>query len=105
MVSKVCSRSQGQPPGARNLAIIDLTRSNFAPVVMKVMLSLRRFPQKFTSSGVKKPDAISIEKQRQERTAKRTGRSQTPAICLHPDAGLSGCHGLGQFFPDACIAE
>src|SRR6476661_6022969 len=100
MVSKVCSRSQGQPPGARNLAIIDLARSNLAPVVMKVMLSLRRFPQKLTSSGGKKPDAISIKRQRQDRAAKRARCTQTSPIRFYSDAGLFGSHGLGQFFPD-----
>ena len=30
MVSKFCSRSQGQPPGARSRAINSVRRSNFA---------------------------------------------------------------------------
>src|SRR5580698_8680200 len=33
MVSKLCSRSQGQPPGARSRAMIATRRSNFSPVV------------------------------------------------------------------------
>src|SRR5215831_5682435 len=33
MVSKVCSRSQGQPPGARSRAMMDIARSNRSPVV------------------------------------------------------------------------
>src|SRR3981081_1092805 len=48
MVSKVCSRSQGHPPGARSRAIIDLARSNFAPVDIKVMYHCGDFPQTIT---------------------------------------------------------
>src|SRR5271157_3137474 len=33
MVSKVCSRSQGHPPGPRSRAMIDTARSNRSPVV------------------------------------------------------------------------
>src|ERR1051326_3040710 len=44
IVSKVCSRSQGQPPGARRRAMMATARSNFAPVSTKVMLSLPKFP-------------------------------------------------------------
>src|SRR5580658_11162170 len=33
MVSKVCSRSQGHPPGPRNRAMIETARSNRSPVV------------------------------------------------------------------------
>src|SRR5215469_7401202 len=33
MVSKVCSRSQGHPPGARSRAMIETTRSNRSPVI------------------------------------------------------------------------
>src|SRR5580704_18358991 len=33
MVSKVCSRSHGHPPGPRNRAMIDTARSNRSPVV------------------------------------------------------------------------
>src|SRR6266496_5413243 len=33
MVSKVCSRSQGQPPGARSRAMMDTARSKRSPVV------------------------------------------------------------------------
>src|SRR5438046_1387703 len=33
MESKVCSRSQGHPPGARNLAMMKTARSNLSPVV------------------------------------------------------------------------
>jgi hypothetical protein len=33
MVSKVCSRSQGHPPGPRNRAMMDTARSNRSPVV------------------------------------------------------------------------
>src|SRR5947209_20589805 len=32
IVSKVCSRSHGHPPGARNLAMMATARSNFSPV-------------------------------------------------------------------------
>ena len=34
MVSKVCSRSQGQPPGARSRAMMDTNCSNFSPALM-----------------------------------------------------------------------
>src|SRR5689334_8566348 len=44
MLSKVCSRSHGQPPGARRRAMMVTARSNFAPVSTKVMLSLPKFP-------------------------------------------------------------
>src|SRR5215510_6071975 len=37
MVSKLCSRSQGHPPGARKRAMMATARSNFAPVDTKVM--------------------------------------------------------------------
>jgi len=35
MVSKVCSRSQGQPPGARSRAMRDTNCSNFSPAFME----------------------------------------------------------------------
>src|SRR5260370_30398416 len=34
MVSKLCSRSQGQPSGARSRAMIPTRRSNLSPVVV-----------------------------------------------------------------------
>jgi hypothetical protein len=34
MVSKLCSRSQGQPPGARSRAMMATRRSNLSPVVV-----------------------------------------------------------------------
>src|SRR5271166_2183571 len=34
MLSKVCSRSHGQPAGARNRAMMETSRSNFSPVVV-----------------------------------------------------------------------
>src|SRR5499433_3440915 len=37
MVSKVCSRSQGQPPGARSRAMIETAFSNFSPVDTDLM--------------------------------------------------------------------
>src|SRR5215469_9840263 len=33
MLSKVCSRSQGHPPGARSRAMMDTARSNCSPVL------------------------------------------------------------------------
>ena len=36
MVSKVCSRSQGQPPGARSRAMMDTNCSNFLPALMGI---------------------------------------------------------------------
>src|SRR5262249_48763412 len=40
MVSKVCSRSQGQPPGARNRAMMETAISNFSPVDTDLMYHL-----------------------------------------------------------------
>src|SRR5262245_38764306 len=40
MVSKVCSRSQGQPPGARSRAMMETAFSNFSPVDTDLMYHL-----------------------------------------------------------------
>src|SRR6266404_7827817 len=40
MESKVCSRSQGHPPGPRNRAMIETARSNRSPVVADIAPTL-----------------------------------------------------------------
>src|ERR1700758_1902572 len=40
MESKVCSRSQGQPPGARSRAMMETARSKRSPVVLVIASNL-----------------------------------------------------------------
>src|SRR5215467_13000616 len=42
MVSNVCSRSQGQPPGARRRAMMETALSNFSPVDTGLMYHQER---------------------------------------------------------------
>src|SRR5579872_6862576 len=42
MESKVCSRSQGQPPSPRKRAMIETTRSKRSPVVVAMRLQCKR---------------------------------------------------------------
>src|SRR5450432_1691636 len=42
MESKVCSRSHGQPPGARRRAIIETTDSKRSPVVVMVAINVNQ---------------------------------------------------------------
>ena len=61
MVSKVCSRSQGHPPGARSRAMIDTSCSNFSPALMGIFYCTSRALVRWALARVSFPRNTSSE--------------------------------------------